>query len=108
MTARMPREASPGEGRAPTTLVVEGGHRLSGRIDVEGNKNAALPLLAACLLTDEPCELTNVPQINDVGVMLQLLQGLGAKVEGVGTTTLRVHCQAVITDEPDARLVGRF
>ena len=104
----MPRETAPGQGRAPTTLVVEGGHRLSGSIDVEGNKNAALPLLAACLLTDQPCELTNVPQIKDVGVMLELLQGLGAKVEGVGTTTLRVHCQTVTTDEPDARLVGRL
>ena len=42
---------------AMSTLVIEGGHRLSGRVNVEGNKNAALPLMAACLLTDEPCTL---------------------------------------------------
>ena len=97
-----------GDDHALTALVVEGGHRLHGTIDVEGNKNAALPLLAACVLTDQPCELTNVPQIKDVGVMIELLRGLGAEVEGVGTTTVRVHCHTITTDEPDAKLVGRL
>ena len=52
-----------------STLLIEGGHRLEGRVSVEGNKNAALPLLAACLLTQEECVLTNVPRIGDVEVM---------------------------------------
>ena len=95
-------------GEALTTLVVEGGHRLMGRLEVEGNKNSALPLLAACLLTEAPCELTNVPRIKDVHVMADLLQGLGASVEGVGTTRLRVQCARVTVDEPDRRLVGRL
>ena len=66
-------------------LVIRGGNRLSGRIAVEGNKNAALPLLAACLLTSETCELRNVPRIRDVAVMIDLLRSLGATVEGEGT-----------------------
>ena len=66
------------------TLHIEGGQRLCGRIEVEGNKNAALPLLAACLLTTEPCVLTNVPLISDVDVMARLLVDLGAEVEGIG------------------------
>ena len=90
------------------TLIVEGGHRLGGSVNVEGNKNAALPLLAACLLTDEPCTLSNVPRIGDVRVMADLLRGLGAEVEGIGTTTLRVRCADVRSDEPDPRLVGRL
>ena len=49
-----------------STLLIEGGHRLEGRVAVEGNKNAALPLLAACLLTEDECVLTNVPRIGDV------------------------------------------
>ncbi len=61
-----------------STLMIEGGRRLSGRVAVEGNKNSALPLLAACLLTDEECVLTNVPRIRDVEVMADLLTGLGA------------------------------
>ena len=77
-------------------------------MSVEGNKNAALPLLAACLLTDEPCMLSNVPRIGDVRVMAELLGGLGAEVEGIGTTTMRVRCADIRTDEPDPRLVGRL
>ena len=91
-----------------STLIVEGGHRLGGSVSVEGNKNAALPLLAACLLTDEPCMLSNVPRIGDVRVMAELLGGLGAEVEGIGTTTMRVRCADIRTDEPDRRLVGRL
>ena len=79
-----------------STLLIEGGARLSGAVDVEGNKNAALPLLAACLLTTDECVLTNVPRISDVEVMAQLLVDLGAEVEGIGTTTLRVRCPEVV------------
>src|SRR5215218_5654161 len=89
-----------------STLLIEGGRRLSGRVDVEGNKNAALPLLAACLLTTGECVLTNIPRIRDVEVMARLLLELGAEVEGIGTTTLRVRCPTVINHEPDPDLVG--
>lgn len=89
-------------------LRIVGGRRLSGRITVEGNKNSALPLLAACLLTDQECVLTNVPRIRDVDVLVQLMTGLGATVEGVGTSTLRVRCQRVTTDRPDPVLVGKL
>ena len=91
-----------------STLLIEGGYRLSGAVDVEGNKNSALPLLAACLLTTEPCVLTNVPRISDVVVLARLLLDLGAEVEGIGSTTLRVCCREVVKDEPDAALVGRL
>jgi UDP-N-acetylglucosamine 1-carboxyvinyltransferase len=91
-----------------STLVIEGGRRIDGRIDVEGNKNAALPLLAACLLTDEWCTLTNMPRIADVEVMARLLLDLGAEVEGIGSTNMRVRCAAVTKDEPDSALVGRL
>src|SRR6187397_246746 len=89
-------------------LVIEGGRQLAGRITVEGNKNAALPLLAACLLTSETCELRNVPRIRDVAVMVDLLRSLGAEVEGVGTSVLRITCRDISTWEPDPTLVGRL
>ncbi|HEX7085119.1 MAG TPA: UDP-N-acetylglucosamine 1-carboxyvinyltransferase [Vicinamibacterales bacterium] len=91
-----------------TTLLIEGGHRLEGRVEVEGNKNAALPLLAACLLTEEECVLHNVPRIGDVEVMARLLLDLGAEVDGIGSTTLRVRCASVTRDDPDPALVGRL
>ena len=90
------------------TLLIEGGHRLQGRVAVEGNKNAALPLLAACLLTEDECVLTNVPRIGDVEVMARLLADLGAEVDGIGTTTLRVRAASVRTHTPDRSLVGRL
>ena len=91
-----------------STLLIEGGQRLSGAVDVEGNKNSALPLLAACLLTSEECVLTNVPRISDVEVMARLILDLGGQVEGIGSTTLRVRCPEITKDEPDGSLVGRL
>src|ERR671921_2669182 len=91
-----------------STLLIEGGRRLSGLIEVEGNKNSALPLLAACLLTADECVLTNVPRISDVEVMARLILDLGGEVEGIGSTTLRLRCPNVTKDEPDGALVGRL
>ena len=91
-----------------STLVIEGGKRIEGRVDVEGNKNAALPLIAACLLTDQWCTLHNMPRIADVEVMARLLLDLGADVEGIGSTTLRIRCANITKDEPDSALVGRL
>ena len=90
------------------SLRIEGGRRLSGRVAVEGNKNSALPLLAACLLTDEECVLSNVPRIRDVEVLIELMRGIGARVEGVGTPTLKIRCPSITTDRPDPVLVGKL
>src|ERR1700752_2390129 len=90
------------------SLKIEGGRALSGRVAVEGNKNSALPLIAACMLTDQPCELTNVPRIRDVGVLLDIVESLGATVEGRGTSTVRIQCASVTSDRPDPVLVGRL
>jgi UDP-N-acetylglucosamine 1-carboxyvinyltransferase len=90
------------------SLKIIGGRALSGRVAVEGNKNSALPLIAACMLTDQPCELSNVPRIRDVEVLLDLITALGARVEGRGTAVLRIQCGRVTSDRPDAALVGRL
>src|SRR5688500_14329448 len=91
-----------------STLLIEGGFRLQGQVAVEGNKNAALPLLAACLLTTDECVLTNVPRIGDVEVMARLLLDLGAEVDGIGSTTLRVRAANILKHAPDRSLVGRL
>ncbi len=91
-----------------SSLLITGGTTLSGRIAVEGNKNAALPLLAACLLTSEECVLENVPRIRDVEVLAALLQDLGASVDGLGSTTLRIRSGEVRSNRPDPSLVGKL
>ena len=63
---------------------VEGGIPIRGTIAASGNKNAALPCIAATLLTEEPVILRNIPEIEDTGVMLLILQALGAGVEKIG------------------------
>src|SRR2546430_7434785 len=73
------------------SFVIEGGQPLNGRVRAAGNKNGALPILAACLLTDEPVLLHNVPRIRDVETMMALIADLGADVEWTGANDIRVH-----------------
>ncbi len=71
-------------------FIIEGGTPLNGEVVPAGNKNAALPLVAACLLTEEPVILHNVPHIKDVAVMRSLIESLGAQVEGLDATSWRI------------------
>ncbi len=71
-------------------FVIEGGVPLKGEVTPAGNKNAALPLIAACLLTDEPVVLRNIPHIQDVQVMRKLIESAGANVEDLDATSWRV------------------
>jgi UDP-N-acetylglucosamine 1-carboxyvinyltransferase len=85
-------------------FIVEGGRRLEGTIRPGGNKNAALPILAACLLTDDVVTLRNLPDIQDVRVMLQILEGLGASVERMESNVVKIHAKGEIGAEPDIEL----
>ena len=71
-------------------FVIHGGHRLSGEIEVSGAKNAAVALIPAVLLCDEPCILENVPDISDVSISLRIMQEMGAQVEYLNKTTVRI------------------
>jgi UDP-N-acetylglucosamine 1-carboxyvinyltransferase len=92
---------------AADSFVIEGGHPLSGRVRASGNKNGALPILAACLLTDEPVTLANLPRIRDVETMMGLLASLGADVEWIGPNEARIQAQE-ISHEPDDHLASRI
>src|SRR5215210_3608850 len=84
-------------------FIVEGGTPLRGEIRPAGNKNEALPLIAAALLTDDPVTLHNVPRIRDVRGMLEIVSALGAKVEELGPTTVRITAADLkSTDVPPA------
>ncbi len=79
----------------PPRFRVRGGRPLGGTVRPAGNKNAALPILAATLLADGPCELDNIPRIRDVESMLELLVDLGATVEWTGPNLVRVDTASV-------------
>jgi UDP-N-acetylglucosamine 1-carboxyvinyltransferase len=93
-------------------FVIQGGAPLSGEIVPAGNKNAALPILAACLLTDEELVVRNVPRIRDVDTMLVLLEGLGVKVAWSGENEVRLQADAVgrtdVDEEPANRIRASF
>src|SRR3954453_23250943 len=92
----------------PQAFVIEGGNALHGHIRASGNKNGALPILAACLLTDEPVTLTNVPRIRDVETMLELVAGTGASAEWTGTNEVRIDPQGLSSYEVDGVLAERI
>src|SRR5687767_1878148 len=85
-------------------FIVEGGRRLEGSIRPGGNKNAALPILAACVLTDEPVIVRNLPDIQDVRVMLQILEKMEANVEHLEPNVVRIQAKGDISYDPDVEL----
>ena len=87
--------------------MIEGGHPIAGTVTPIGNKNAAMPLLEACLLTEEPITLHNVPQIGDVGMVLQILAGLGVAITQQGES-VTLCARNVIHSMPDARLFAQL
>jgi UDP-N-acetylglucosamine 1-carboxyvinyltransferase len=89
-------------------FVIEGGVQLSGTIVPAGNKNGALPILAACLLTEDEMVLRNVPRIADVEAMLMLLESLGASIEWLGPSDVSVTAAGVDRFDVDRELAERI
>jgi UDP-N-acetylglucosamine 1-carboxyvinyltransferase len=88
--------------------VVEGGARLSGEIEPSGNKNAALPIVAAALLTSEPVELSNVPRIRDVEALVELIRTVGAEATWTGRNSLRIEARELRPADLDPALCARI
>ncbi len=88
-------------------ILVEGGRRLEGVVPISGAKNAALPILAASLLTDGTCRFTNVPDLRDIHSIIQLLQSLGARVERQDDTVV-VNAGSLASSEAPYDLVRKM
>jgi UDP-N-acetylglucosamine 1-carboxyvinyltransferase len=89
-------------------FMIEGRHPLSGRIRTAGNKNGALPILAACLLTGEQVTLTNVPRIRDVDTMVELVGDLGGDASWTGPNELLVNAAGASKFAPDVGLCSKM
>jgi UDP-N-acetylglucosamine 1-carboxyvinyltransferase len=90
------------------TFAVEGGHRLEGRIRPAGNKNAALPCLAATVLAEEPVTLHNIPRIRDVLTFVEIIESLGAVVRWDGANDVTVDASSIRTNSVDRVLAERI
>jgi UDP-N-acetylglucosamine 1-carboxyvinyltransferase len=89
-------------------FVIQGGTPLSGEITAAGNKNAALPILAACLLTDEDVVLRNVPRIRDIEAQIGLLEGLGVTVEWLARNEVKLRADSLSETAVDEDLAARI
>jgi UDP-N-acetylglucosamine 1-carboxyvinyltransferase len=89
-------------------LIIEGGARLRGSLTPSGNKNAAFPLIAATVLTDQPVTLRNVPDISDVRTMLQAMESLGVEVARLDRHTVTLQARALRSSAPNPALVRRI
>jgi len=89
-------------------LRITGGQRLEGRVSISGSKNAALPAMAAALLTDQPVDLVNVPAIEDIETMVRMLRHVGVEVEGLNNSELRLRALRVEQVEVGAGLTRRL
>jgi UDP-N-acetylglucosamine 1-carboxyvinyltransferase len=90
------------------SFVIEGGHALRGEVTPSGNKNAALPLIAACLLTDQAVRLSNIPDIGDVRTMRALVESLGVSVEASDVHSWRVQAGQVHKADLNPELCRRI
>ncbi len=92
----------------PLQYIVEGGHRLTGTIAPSGNKNAALPIMAAALLTEHPVTLENVPRIRDTETLVELIRSVGASAEWRQRNTLDIHAKSIRAADLDPVLCARI
>ena len=92
----------------PEKFVIKGGKQLKGEVEVRGAKNAAFPILAATLLTNEDCVIDNLPLIEDVFKMLKILEGLGASIDWVSERKIKVNCSKVDLSKLPVDIIGRF
>src|ERR1700726_2964228 len=93
---------------SPIQYMVEGGHRLGGTIEPAGNKNAALPIVAASLLTEHPVTLENVPRIRDTETLVELIRSVGASAEWRSRNTLAIHARTIRAADLDPLLCARL
>ena len=89
-------------------FLINGGIPLKGEVTPSGNKNATLPLLAACLLTEEPVILHNIPDIQDVRTMGKLIESLGVKITDLGNHTWQVQASGINPTELDPDLCRKI
>lgn len=89
-------------------FIIQGGRPLKGSITVRGAKNAALPIIAASLLTREPCFINNLPLIEDVFKMLNILEGLGAEISWLGERKIKIKCSDINPSKLPCEIVGYF
>ena len=88
--------------------IIKGGAELKGEVTIGGAKNAALGILAASIMTDEDVLVENIPDVNDINVMLEAIEHIGAAVERIGKHTVRINGSTINSCEVDDDFMRRI
>ena len=89
-------------------LIIQGGKRLTGTVDISGAKNAAVAIIPACILLDDKCRLENLPDIQDTKLFVKILKKLGADVKYIDNNTVDIDCRNIKTFEPSKELTRKM
>ena len=89
-------------------LIIKGGNRLDGTVEISGAKNAAVAIIPACILLDDKCRLENLPDIQDTKLFVKILQKLGADVNYIDNNTVDIDCTGINTFEPSRELTRKM
>ena len=91
-------------------IIINGGRPLYGNVTINGMKNAALPVICACILNEEPCIIDNIPPVSDIEILLDILASMGASVQRLSKTSVEINCKHIIpcssTNEMAVKLRG--
>ena len=91
-------------------IIINGGHKLNGDVNISGMKNAALPIICACILNEESCILENIPAVSDIEILLDILASMGASINRIAKTVVEINCKNFVpctsTNEMASRLRG--
>ena len=90
------------------TYIMKGGNPLVGEVFISGAKNAALGIIAAAVMTDEDVILDNLPDVNDINVMLEAIKDIGAKVDRIGKNTVKINAKNLINVEIDDEFIRKI
>ena len=89
-------------------IVINGGKPLYGDVEVSGMKNAALPIIFACILTKDKCKIENLPLISDVTMALEILESMGAVVDYIDETTVEIDTAGLVCGTAPCELVSKM
>ena len=89
-------------------IIVKGGNALNGTVDISGMKNAALPIIYACVLVGDKCTIENIPNVRDIALSLKILKGMGATVNYINETTVEIDCSDIVQGSSDEKMVQRI
>ena len=77
-------------------IIINGGHPLYGSVSIGGAKNAALPVICACILNEEPCIIDNIPPVSDIETLLNILASMGAHINRLSKYSVEINCKNLI------------